>query len=238
MLAGREFAPPWPATVATLAAVAVFVMLGRWQWDRGVQKEAARAEFAVQEAASVSSGAGGIDALPRYARVRLAGRYLSERQFLLDNRTREGRAGYEVLTPFAMDGGELVLVNRGWVASSGYRDRLPDVRVEVERIGSVSGQLDELPVAGLARGRAPPQGPWPQVTSFPTMAQLADALEVARLAGRVVLLDAAEPQGYKRSLTPSGMPPARHFGYAVQWWSFAAAVLGLYGYLNLRKAKS
>ncbi len=47
-------------------------------------------------------------------------------QFLLDNMTHAGRAGYEVLTPLLLDDGRVLLVNRGWLPlPDGRRDELP-----------------------------------------------------------------------------------------------------------------
>ena len=43
-------------------------------------------------------GALGLGGRWSWDRVEVEGRWLPQRQFLLDNRTHEGRAGYEVLT--------------------------------------------------------------------------------------------------------------------------------------------
>src|SRR5262245_31228042 len=119
---GRVFAPSWPMTLATLVLLAVFVALGRWQWQRGVDKEAVWAEFE-REARAQASGTRSFDSLARFAHISLPGRYEPQRQFLLDNRPNRGQPGYEVLTPFLLADGRRVLVNRGWVPFSGYRDR-------------------------------------------------------------------------------------------------------------------
>jgi surfeit locus 1 family protein len=51
----------------------------------------------------------------------------------------------------------------------------------------------------------------------------------------VLLLDAEIPGGYVREWSPPGMPPSRHFSYAIQWWGFAGVLLVLYFGLNFRK---
>jgi surfeit locus 1 family protein len=56
-----------------------------------------------------------------------------------------------------------------------------------------------------------------------------------RLEQRIVLLDPEVPNGYVREWSPPGMPPSRHFSYAIQWWGFAAVLLVLYFGLNFRK---
>jgi surfeit locus 1 family protein len=52
---------------------------------------------------------------------------------------------------------------------------------------------------------------------------------------RLLLLDPKLPDGYVREWTPPGLPPDRHFSYAIQWWGFALVLLVLYFGLNFRK---
>ncbi len=245
----REFAPSWLMTGATITLLVLFIALGRWQWGRGESKQRLAQEFRSGNVSALELGTRGTLEFPRFQRVRVAGQWLAQRQFLLDNRTRNGRAGYEVLTPLALRDGRLLLVNRGWVPFSGYRERLPDV---IAGLGSgdgtyvvVTGRLDELPSAGLAGGRAAPatQGAWPRVTAYPTGEELAAALVDAgddggaRLERRVLLLDASQSQGYLRDWQPPGQPAATHWSYAVQWWSFAVLLLVLYVVLNSKKVR-
>lgn len=223
-----------------ILSIAAFIGLGRWQWGRGVEKAVLWDAFASQSIENaVPARSSDLARLPRFAAVALSGRYEPERQFLLDNRTHEGRAGYEVLTPFVLDDGTRLLVNRGWVPFSGFRDRLPDVQFESSGTLEVRGRLDALPSAGLALGRAQPAsgGAWPKVTSFPQMGELSSALG-HELAPQVLLLDAQAQWGFVREWQPPGMEPARHYSYAIQWWSFALAVGVLFVVLNVRKIES
>lgn len=232
---GREFSPSWPMTLATVVLLALFVSLGRWQWHRGEAKQQVWSEFQ-RQAASEALGNRDPDSLPRFTRISLSGEFLSARQFLLDNRSHQGKPGYEVLTPFRTEGGRWLLVNRGWVPFTGYRDRLPEVSLNVAGRQEISGRLEDLPAAGLASGRAPPGAgnTWPKVTSFPTHAELAAALDV-RVGERILLLDPETPAGYVRAWQPPGLDPSRHFSYAIQWWGFATVLLVLYFGLNFRK---
>jgi surfeit locus 1 family protein len=231
---GREFSPSWLMTLATIVLLGLFVGLGRWQWARGEAKQTVWAEY--QRNAAATPLIGRVDEAPRFSRVQLHGSFEPERQFLLDNRSHLGRPGYEVLTPFLTDGGRRILVNRGWVPFSGYRDRLPDVSLAGVGPFSITGRLEDLPASGLASGRAPPElaSGWPRLTSFPTFGELESVLG-ERLEHRVLLLDPESPGGYLREWKPPGLDPSRHFSYAIQWWGFAAVLLVLYFGLNFRK---
>ena len=224
-------------TALTVALCALFVFLGRWQWHRGDAREAAWDQFA-RGTDKVLAVDGKLDGIPLFQRVSVAGRFDAERQFLLDNRSYEGRAGYEVLTPLQRPDGEVALVDRGWVPFSGLRDRLPGVAIRTHDEITVTGRVADLPSAGLASGRAPPsaQAPWPKVTSFPTMSELSQAFGQP-LEPHILLLDSHDPDGYVRDWHPPGLEPARHWSYAVQWWSFAAVLLFLWARLSLRKPR-
>jgi len=222
-------------TLVTLLLLFAFVRLGFWQWHRGEEKQSTWTEYERNGAAQDLS-ARDIDTVARFAHARLRGDFEPAHQFLLDNISHDGQPGYEVLTPFLLEGGDLVLVNRGWVPFTGYRDRLPDIAMHPPFHQTITGRIDELPAAGLASGRAPPEaGPaWPKLTSFPTQAELAATLG-KQLPRRILLLDADAPGGYVRVWTPPGLPPSRHFSYAIQWWGFAIVLLVLYFGLNFRK---
>ena len=230
--AGRVFAPNWRFTLVALLLAAAFARLGVWQWQRGEQRQASAARFARGADAVLELGTRAPEELPLYQRVAVAGALDGTRQFLLDNRIFEGRAGYEVLTPLARAGAAVILIDRGWVPFSGSRAHLPDVSVPAGPV-RLTGRLATLPAPGLASGRAPPQGPWPEVTSYPDMAQLGNALGVP-VASRIVLLDPREPFGYVRVWQPPGLSPLRHFSYAVQWWSFALLTLVIWVVVSRR----
>ena len=224
-------------TLLTLAAIVLFVNLGRWQWHRAQQKQALADGFSAGSREVVDLGGRATSDLPRYAQVRLVGSYDNAHQFLLDNMSHDGRPGYEVLTPLQLTDGRSVIVNRGWVPLTGSRNQLPDVTLRDAAPLAAVGRLDELPVAGIALGHAAPAAgaPWPKLTSFPTMADLSAALGQP-LESRQLLLDAGQPAGFVRDWHPSGLGPARHLSYAVQWWGFGALALGLYGYMNWRRS--
>ena len=222
-------------TLATAVLLVLFLGLGRWQWQRGVAREAQWEAFARGSGPALAVTGSGLPHQERFARLSLRGGYDGEKQFLLDNRSFEGRPGYEVLTILRLADGAALPVDRGWVPFDGYRDRLPSIPVAGnERV--VIGRIDQLPSAGLASGRAAPatSGTWPRLTSFPSTAELQAAYGAPLLDG-MLLLDARAADGYLRKWRPPALEPARHKSYAIQWWGFAVLLLVLYLGLNFKR---
>lgn len=246
-LGNRVFRAGAWMTALALAAMLLFTLLGRWQWHRAAEKRALIASFdASMLAGPVELGRRTLATIPRYTLLKLRGRYDGEHQFLLDNVSRDGAVGYEVLTPFRLDDGRVMIVNRGWLAlPQGRRDVWPDVALRPATDApappaqtEITARLDTFPVAALSMGRAPPPaGPsWPKRTSFPSAAQLGAALGHTIEDGQL-LLAASEPMGYRRDWHPGaiGFPPTRHIAYALQWWAFAALVLFLFFFMNIER---
>ena len=219
-------------------ACAAFVRLGFWQWDKGQAREAQWEHFARGAEVLVDLDSGATADIALYQRVRANGTLDALHQFLLDNRSYRGTAGYEVLTPLLRSGAATLLVDRGWVPFTGSRRALPDVSVPAGAAVSLTGRLSALPSGGLALGHAAPaDGPWPKVTSFPDIGELSAAYG-APLEPRILLLDPEQAGGYVRDWQPPGIAPLRHFSYAIQWWSFAALTVFLWGLLTLRNTRA
>ena len=53
----------------------------------------------------------------------------------------------------------------------------------------------------------------------------------------IIRLDQQQPHGFLRDWPVVSMPPARHYGYAVQWFSMALVVFLIFISLNLKKKK-
>lgn len=237
-LGSRVFEPRAFTTLLALVLVVSLVSLGRWQLHRADQK---RALYALFDSGANATRA--VDAatprLPRYQHVEALGAYDPSHQILIDNMSSiEGRAGYYVITPFALRGGGWILVNRGWVPVGPRRADKPQVAVSGEE-REIKGRVDDLPRAGIQLGeREPLTPPYPVVANFPTHTEITMLLRgsVWSRAADVVLLDADQPDGYLRQWQPPGFPPVRHVAYAVQWFGLAAALVVIYLVTNLRRA--
>lgn len=173
----------------------------------------------------------------RYRHVKLTGRFDNARQFLLDNQVSRGQVGYDVLTALRLpeDQGR-VLVDRGWVPLGANREVLPDVAVSADKI-SIQGAVYVPYAQGYSLGgMATGETGWPLRVQFIDFKQMGARLK-APLAVMVIRLDPEAPYGYRREWEVVPFGPARHLGYAVQWFALACALLAIYIFVNLNRAR-
>ena len=235
-IGSRIFAPRLFTTLLAIVLMVLLISLGRWQLRRADEKRALFDSFAAGTDATQT-----IDLrtppVRRYRHIEAAGHYDPSRQILIDNMVHAERAGYFVITPFALAGGGWVLVNRGWVPLGASRAERPAIPVSGD-VRQLRGRADHMPSPGIQLGtKAVLAPPYPVVAAFPSRS------EIARLLGEtswttatdLVLLDPGEPDGYVRDWSPPGFPPMRHIGYAVQWFAMAATLLVIWVVTNLKR---
>jgi surfeit locus 1 family protein len=225
-------------TLLTLIVLGLLLSLGRWQLQRADQKRALFDSFAAGADGTLTIEPS-TPPVARYRHVTVRGAFDATRQVLIDNMvSAEGQAGYYVITPFALEGGGWILVNRGWVPVGASRAQRPDIPVDGS-VRSIHGRADNLPSPGIQLGsRVPLTATFPVVAAFPNHAEIEQLLREPNWnrAADVILLDPQEPGGYERKWLPPGFPPLRHIGYAVQWFGLAAALVVIYFVTNTRKA--
>lgn len=144
---------------------------------------------------------------------------------LLDNQTLNGQLGYRVYQVFYHQQQLPVLVNLGWVVGSHDRNKLPSIK-PVKGHHQITGNIRVIePNIVLAE----------QVYGALTMPLRVQQIEVDKLSDLLgaqlqpfaIYLDSNETIGYQKTWQPIVMPPAKHRGYAFQWFSLAAAWLVL-----------
>ncbi len=149
-IGSRLFAPRLFTTLLTLVVMAGLISLGRWQLHRAHQKQQLYDAFASGTDATLSIDLG-TPPLRRYQHVEAVGHYDQSRQILIDNMIHAERAGYFVITPFALAGGGWILVNRGWVPLGESRSQKPAIPVAGD-LRRVRGRADNLPSPGHSDG--------------------------------------------------------------------------------------
>jgi surfeit locus 1 family protein len=220
---------------AALGAFALTLSLGNWQTRRAAQKLAIEAQWDAAEQAEprmlTARDLPAPEALPM--RVRLSGRFDHTRTVWLDNRQLDARPGFWVIAPLMLDGGAVVLINRGWVARDPFdRARRPPIG---EPPGTVT--LDGLAVTHAPRllelddgGNA---GALPAIWQNLDYAQYeaASGLRPARL---VVQQTSAMDDGLQRRWVRPASGVDKHRGYAFQWYALSALIAVLTLFFGLR----
>lgn len=232
-----SFRPPLWSVLLTVAGVALFAVLGTWQLGRGFDKQA-RAETFSNPAPAQRRLARDTKATAEPTRVRATGTYQGQRQLLQDGHARGGRPGFEVWTPMRLADGSLAMVNRGWVPQPARLDDLqaPPAPSEAQ---SVEGWWRSLPEPGIraAEPACEPAARFPVQVVYPRHADLECFYGEPVLDG-LLLLDAAAPGGFQREWSAGGLPPERHFGYAVTWYALGITALVLFIKLNLKSGET
>jgi surfeit locus 1 family protein len=232
----RIFSPGVFTTLLTIVLIAFLISLGRWQLRRAEEKRVLFDSFASGSDATLSVELA-TPPLRRYQHLEAGGHYDQSRQILVDNMFDGERVGYYVITPFALNEGGWMLVNRGWVPLIGSRAERPAIPVAGNE-RQVRGRADHMPSPGIQMGtKAELKPPYPVVAGFPTRAEIAQLIGESSWtsAADLVLLDPGEPDGYVRHWTAPGFPPMRHIAYAVQWFALALTLAVIYVVTNTRR---
>lgn len=223
--------------------IAIFVLiflpltigLGIWQLQRAEEKRdilAEQAERRDQPALTSPAALADTEGL-HLRRFELDVVFDQRRWFLLENRMYSGRPGYEVLSlARPIDGQGLLLVNRGWVPASLDRSELPDIQTPIGQV-RISGYIYRQQESFFRLGEQSWSGRWPERLQHPDVELIRERLEDGdRLVPARFRLDADNPHAYAIDWEVVNQSPARHIGYAVQWFALALALFILAVFAN------
>lgn len=248
---GQEAALPhrrlwWSAAfvVLMLGLTALFAALGLWQWQRLAEKEAltATVESRLTRNPSTLPAAGEWAALDtefyNYRPLMVTGRYLPEETVLVftalaSAKGRYSGPGYWVMTPFALEEGGTLFVNRGFVPQqSGSAFAGGGVTVPGTLTLTGIGRMSEA-----AGSFTPGAEPGKRLEWVRDTARLAGLVGPALAPIAPIYLDL--PAGDPGSLPQGGETvvefPNNHLGYALTWFGFALLTPILLAYWLFRR---
>ncbi|MFD4971336.1 SURF1 family protein [Streptomyces sp. NPDC058424] len=218
-------------TIVAIALIPTMIRLGFWQLHRHEHKVALNQVIAESLAArpvpaeSLTSPGATVKHADLYRRVTAKGHFDTAAEEVVRRRTNDnGDVGYHVLTPFVLEDGRILLVNRGWVAADASQTTFPTIPAPARGEIIVTGRLmpDETTAAsGIKDVKGLPDRQVMLISST----QQAERLGKQVLGGYVQLTSPA-PQGGSPQLLPDpehgDIGP--HLAYAIQWWLFTAGV--------------
>ena len=230
----RRFAPGWALWLFTLAFLPLLLSLGVWQLDRAEQKRTLEAQMERQrQLPALALNDLPSSEQPAWRSLRLTGRFDPKHIWLLDNRTRNGQAGVEVLQLFHDQPSDRQLIlNRGWMAWPDRR-QLPAVPVAE---GTLQLQVEVLPAPGPGfRLQSASTTGWPRLITHPDPAAMAEhaGLPPGPLMAR---LQPGSPGALRLEWPAMSMTATKHTAYAVQWFTLALALLVLFVWAGYRPA--
>lgn len=220
-----RFRPLPGLTVAAVLGVAALAGLGFWQLQRLEWKRALIAAAETRAHAAPVDITGLIDKPAgeiEYAHAKARGAYLPGEAFLFST-IEDGRVGVQVISPFRLASGQMILVDRGFVEAEGPK-----------RESYAPPPAGTVEIAGLVRASraAGPFTPKPDAARRLWYAR--DAAGMARSLGLAsappvfLALDAGapgeRPEGGKTKLTFRN----EHLEYALTWFALAGVLVGVY----------
>lgn len=237
------FRPSWLALLVVVIAFAYlcFTVLAPWQLGKNTKTSRENAQISnslTAEPVALTSllpkqDSSAPDA--QWRRVTATGQYLPEAHVLARLRVIEGEPAFEVLVPFAVDGGPIVLVDRGYVRPA-EGSKVPAIPpVPMEPVTIVARLRDSEPVA---QGKEPFRQDGAQHVYSINTEQVSAVTDIP-LAGSYLQLTEDQPGG----LGVIGLPhldAGPFLSYGIQWIAFgiiAPIGLGYFVYAEVRQRR-
>jgi cytochrome oxidase assembly protein ShyY1 len=229
----------WAIYIALAVVFAIAcAFLSNWQFTRNQERSGQLALVAENydapavPLADLIPADGELDPQDEWRPVVLTGTYLADDELLARNRPHGGTSAFEVLVPFRLDDGRVLLVDRGWVAP-GQDQPVPDA-VPAPPSGEATVVVRLRPGEALpSSGRSAPEGQVPTINlgliADTIPAGAGDALEQS--AYGVMVSEDPAPATAPSALEPPSDDPGPHLSYAIQWILFAVMGFVFIGYV-------
>jgi cytochrome oxidase assembly protein ShyY1 len=227
----------WTAYVGVAIVFAIAcAFLSNWQFtrnaDRSEQLELVAQNYDAEPVplAELIVPGGELAARDEWRPVLLEGEYLPSEQVLVRNRPHGGTAAFEVLVPFRLDDGRVLLIDRGWVPP-GENQPLPD-QIPAAPSGATTVVARLRPAEPVpSSGRSAPEGQVPSI-NLDLVADAIDAgIDLERSAYAIMVSEDPAPATRPAALSAPSEDPGPHLSYAIQWILFAIMGFVFIGYV-------
>lgn len=231
------------ATMLVFAGTALCIRLGIWQLDRLAQRRAFNAEYESARAApTLDLNQQQPQDLPsmEWRSVKVVGEYDFANQIAIRNQYYENQYGYHLLTPLRFDG-QAILVDRGWIPADGNANPSDWQKFDEPGHVNITGQLrlgQTKPAFGGVADTLPPKGQKLEVWNN---------ADVSHIAGQIpypILPVYIQPSANSSDTKPPipfqpevEITEGPHFGYAVQWFTFATILFVGYPFFLRKQEK-
>jgi surfeit locus 1 family protein len=221
-----------------LCVVALLCVLGTWQVSRYIDKQERIEQINLRSEQGVIAHARLSQLIlddVRDVQIRIEPVAASGSLLWLDNQQHNGQVGFKLIAAVETKEGWL-LVNLGWVAGRKDRLSLPIIPSLHELQAPLSGAVS---IPGLNRfitETATADGIFPKVIQQIEFTRISEFLNVPLLP---YMLTVTQPNGdFIREWKPVVMEPAKHIGYALQWYGLAIAASVIYLVARRRKGQT
>jgi surfeit locus 1 family protein len=234
-IASFRFTPKLIPTIATIVAMLLTASLGQWQLNRAAEKLSLQTEYETKakQAATIYDSKNNSIKSNVYSNVKITGEFDTRAEIFLDNKFHHDKPGYHVITPLRVSNGDIVLINRGWVARGNDYPTIPTVKTPQ---GSVM-------IEGVT---VPPSGKFLELSKQTVEGKVWQNLALSRYMEQTKL-SVAPLVIQQQNDTGDGLPRvrerpdtgiAKHQGYAFQWFALCLGSLITYIVVNTKRTKT
>ena len=219
--------------LAAMAAMALTARLGVWQMSRAEEKLAYQRDLDLQAQLPPLTPQD-LVAQPElwqqvHRNIALDGKWIADKTVYLDNRSHQGQPGFWVITPMSWAPGQVVWVQRGWVA----RDR-----TDASKAAPIDTPQDNIKLTGrvaLALSQMTELKSTIAVEPAPGQLRIQNNLSRQHMQAMVsdkvsglVIQTGQDSDGLRRDWPVISQTADKNKGYAFQWFALSGLIAILY----------
>ncbi|MYC24602.1 MAG: SURF1 family protein [Gammaproteobacteria bacterium] len=224
--------PPGGWTMLALVGLALLatISLSVWQLTKGIAKHQERTGYIARLQEEAIEETDYEEQESAYRQLRLRGRYIEDRSFIVGYQRHNQVPGYWIVTPFRTNYGKF-LVNRGWLP-------IQQSFLEIPEFETPHGTVEITGVIWTHKhfqsDRSYDKPGWPKRVKRLNLKKMAEITEAYEDEIRLL----ADNPG---SFTPIQLlvenEPAMHWGYAFQWLLIGGLVVSAYWFFGVRRGE-